>query len=154
MGPEEISTFSRTEQLLKVKVSDVMNRKVITIDHDDLIGKASRLMLENRLHALLVMKDARPKYMISSYDLMKVSYEDSFNESSADMLRTKVEELVKDQKLLSLPSNSYLIDALKIFVDYQIHSIPIIDEGRVNGIISLMDLANWYLKTHEELRKG
>ncbi|NCN08381.1 MAG: CBS domain-containing protein [Leptospira sp.] len=144
---------SRTEQLLKVKVSDVMNNTVITIDHDDLIGKASRLMLENRLHALLVMKDAKPKYMISTYDLMKVSYEDTFSESNADMLRTTVEQLVKDQKLMSLPSSANLVEALKIFVDFQIHSIPIIDEGRVVGIVSLMDLAGWYLKTHEELRK-
>lgn len=145
--------LSRTERLLKVRVSEVMNRNVVTIDHNDLIGKASRLMLENRLHALLVMKDARPKYMISSYDLLKVSYEDTFSESNADMLRTTVEELVKNQKLISLPSSAFLIDALKIFVDYQIHSIPIIDEGTVQGVISLMDLAGWYLKTHEELRK-
>ncbi|WCL50238.1 CBS domain-containing protein [Leptospira sp. GIMC2001] len=151
MNPEEIS---RSERLLKVKVKDVMNKTVITIDHNDLIGKASRLMLENRLHALLVIKDAKPKYMISAYDLMKVSYEDTFNESNADMLRTTVEELVKNQNLLSLPSSAYLIDALKIFVDYQIHSIPIIDEGTVNGIVSLMDLAGWYLKTHEELRRS
>jgi len=144
---------SRTEQLLKIKVSDVMNQTVITIDHDDLIGKASRLMLENRLHALLVVKDARPKYMISAYDLMKVSYEDTFSETNADMLRTTVEQLVKNQKLISLPSNAYLIEALEIFVDFQIHSIPIIDVGRVVGIVSLMDLSTWYLKTHEELRK-
>ena len=83
--------LSRTEKLLKVKVSDVMNKTVVTIEHDDLIGKASRLMLENRLHALLVMKNAKPKYMISAYDLMKISYEDTFSESNADMLRTTVE---------------------------------------------------------------
>lgn len=150
MNPEQMS---RTEKLLKVKVTDVMNKNVVTIDHNDLIGKASRLMLENRLHALLVMKDAKPKYMISAYDLMKISYEDTFNESNADMLRTTVEELVQHQKLMSLPSSAYLIEALKILVDYQIHSLPIIDEGRVQGIVSLMDLAGWYLKTHEELRK-
>ncbi len=144
--------MSRTERLLKVKVSEVMNRNVVTVDHNDLIGKASRLMLENRLHALLVMKDAKPRYMISSYDLLKISYEDTFSESNADMLRTTVEELVKNQNLLSLPSSAYLIEALKLIVEYQIHSIPIIDEGRVQGIVSLMDLAGWYLKTHEELK--
>lgn len=130
-----------------------MNKNVITIDHDDLIGKASRLMLENRLHALLVMKQAKPKYMISAYDLMKISYEDTFSESNADMLRTTVEELVKNQNMRSLPSSAYLIEALNLIVDYQIHSVPIIDEGRVMGIVSLMDLAGWYLKTHEELKK-
>lgn len=148
-----LEQLSRTEKLLKVKVTDVMNVKVVTIDHDDLIGKASRLMLENRLHAILVMKDTKPRYMISAYDLMKISYEDTFSESNADMLRTTVEELVKNQKLMSLPSSAYLIDALKIIVDYQIHSIPIIDDGAVKGVVSLMDMAGWYMKTHEELRK-
>ncbi|MCC5815963.1 MAG: CBS domain-containing protein [Leptospira sp.] len=145
--------LSRTEKLLKVKVSDVMNKNVVTIDHDDLIGKASRLMLENRLHALLVMKNAKPKYMISAYDLMKISYEDTFSESNADMLRTTVEELVKNQNMKTLPSTAHLIEALNLIVEYQIHSVPIIDEGRVMGVVSLMDLAGWYLKTHEELKK-
>lgn len=147
------NTISRTERLLKVKVSDLMTTEVVTIDHDDLIGKASRLMMENRLHSLLVIKEGKPKYMISAYDLLRLSYEGTFEEDNLDMLRTTVEELVKDQKLKSLPSSAYLIDALRLCSEYSIHSVPIIDEGRVMGVLSLMDLAKWYLKTHEELKK-
>ena len=147
MNPQTI--LNRTEMLKKVKVSDLMTPNVITIDHDDLIGKASRMMLENRIHSLLVLKAGKPSYMITTFDLIKVSYEDTFSEDNADMMRTTVEELVKGQKLVSVQTTTTLLGALKLLTEYDIHSLPVINEGRVMGILTLMDLANWYVKTHE-----
>lgn len=45
----DIATLSRTELLKKLKVEDLMTREVLTIDYDDLIGKAARLMIENHV---------------------------------------------------------------------------------------------------------
>ena len=145
--------LSRTEKLLRAKVKDIMTENIVTVDADDLIGKASRLMIENHMHSLLVMKNAKPTYMISTYDLIKVSYEDTFSESNTDMLRTPVEELVKGQKMASVTSEDFLIDALRILVEYNVHSLPVIDEGVIKGLVTLMDLAKWYMKTHEELKR-
>lgn len=143
---------SRTEKLAQVRVSEIMTKEIITVDHDDLIGKASRLMLENHLHSILVLKYSKPTYVLSAYDLMKVSYEDTFDEDRGDMLRTKVETLVEGQKMKFLPSSAKLLEALKIFTEYSIHSIPIIDDGIIKGMLSLMDLAHWYVASHEEIK--
>ncbi|MCX8000444.1 MAG: CBS domain-containing protein, partial [Leptospiraceae bacterium] len=72
-------TINRTELLMKIKVGEVMNRDVITVDFDDLVAKAARLMMEHRLHSLLVLKYGKPAYMISTYDVLKLSYEDIFS---------------------------------------------------------------------------
>jgi predicted transcriptional regulator len=141
--------MSRSELLRKVKVEDVMSREVITVDYDDLIGKAARLMIENHVHSLLVMKYGKPTYMISTYDLIKVSYEEAFAETNADMLRTIVETVVKGQNLVSVSSDTTLLDALMNYVEYSIHSLPVIDDGNVVGILTLMDLAKWYKKSHD-----
>ena len=61
--------ISRAEMLLQIKVGEVMGKDVPTIDFDDLVSKASRMMLEQRLHSLLVLKYGKPAYMISTYDL-------------------------------------------------------------------------------------
>ncbi|MBK8398553.1 MAG: CBS domain-containing protein [Leptospiraceae bacterium] len=145
----DIATLSRTEMLKKLKVEDLMTREVLTIDYDDLIGKAARLMIENHVHSLLVLKYGKPTYMVSTYDLIRVSYEEAFNETNADMLRTPVEELVKGQNLVSVSTDTSLLDALSMYVEYSIHSLPVIDDGNVMGILTLMDLAKWYKKTHE-----
>ena len=145
----DISTLSRTELLKKLKVEDLMTREVLTIDYDDLIGKAARLMIENHVHSLLVIKYGKPTYMVSTYDLIRVSYEEAFNEGNADMLRTPVGSLVKGQNLVSVTTDTSLLDALALFVQYSIHSLPVIDDGNVMGILTLMDLAKWYKKTHE-----
>ena len=141
--------MSRSELLRKVKVEDVMSREVIIVDYDDLIGKAARLMIENHVHSLLVMKYGKPTYMISTYDLIKVSYEEAFAETNADMLRTTVETVVKGQNLVSVSSDTTLLDALMNYVEYSIHSLPVIDDGNVVGILTLMDLAKWYKKSHD-----
>lgn len=141
--------IDRTELLMKLKVSDVMNKDVITVDFDDLVAKAARLMMEHRLHSLLVLKYGKPAYMISAYDVLKLSYEDTFNQSNYDMLKTPIEELVKGQKLVSVTTDTPLLDALTTLVEYNIHSVPVIDDNVVMGILTLMDLARWYKSTHE-----
>jgi acetoin utilization protein AcuB len=143
------TAINRTEMLMNVKAGDIMNQNVITVDFDDLIAKAARLMMEHRLHSLLVLKYGKPAYMISTYDVLKLSYEDAFNTNNYDMLKTKVEELVKGQKLVSVTSDTPLIDVLRTLVEYNIHSVPVIDDNVVMGIVTLMDMAKWYKKTHE-----
>lgn len=144
-----MATVDRTELLKKIKAEDIMTKEIITIDHDDLIGKAARLMIENHVHSLLVLKYGKPAYMISTYDLIKISYEEAFAETNADMLRTTVETLVKGQNLISVTTDTPLLEILSLYVDYSIHSVPVIDDGNVMGILTLMDLAKWYKKTHE-----
>jgi CBS domain-containing protein len=141
--------LSRTELLLNIKVSEVMSKYVVTVDFDDLVAKASRLMMENRLHSLLVLKYGKPAYMVSTYDLLKLSYENTFNEAPLDILKTPIEQLVKGQKLISVPSEMGLLEALNILVEYNVHSVPVIDDNVVMGILTVMDLAKWYKHTHE-----
>ena len=141
--------MSRTEMLLQIKVSEVMSKEVISVDFDDLVAKASRLMMENRLHSLLVLKYGKPAYVISTYDLLKLSYENTFNENPKDILKTTIEELVKGQKLISVSTDLSLLGALNILVEYNIHSVPVIDNNVVMGMLTVMDLAKWYKHTHE-----
>jgi CBS domain-containing protein len=57
--------------------------------------------------------------------------------------------LVKGQKLISVTTDTTLLDALRILVEYSIHSVPVIDDNVVMGILTMMDLARWYKQTHE-----
>jgi len=141
--------ISRSEMILQLKVGQIMTKEVPTVDFDDLVAKASRMMMELRLHSLLVLKYGKPTYMLSTYDLLKLSYENTFSETPLDILRTPIEELVKGQKLISVSTDTSLLDALRILVEYNIHSVPVIDDNVVMGILTMMDLARWYKQTHE-----
>jgi len=141
--------LSRSEQILKLREGEIMTREVPTVDFDDLVAKASRIMMEQRLHSLLVLKYGKPAYMLSTYDLLKLSYENTFNESPMDILKTPIEELVRGQKLVSVTTDTSLLDALRILVESNIHSVPVIDDNVVMGLLTLMDLGKWYKSTHE-----
>ena len=57
---------------------------------------------------------------------------------------TPVEALVKGQNLVSVTTDTSLFEALSLYVEYSVHSLPVIDDGNVMGILTLMDLAKWY----------
>jgi signal-transduction protein with cAMP-binding, CBS, and nucleotidyltransferase domain len=145
--------LDRTQRMLEAVVDEVMTRDVMTVDANDLCAKAARLILDNGVLGVLVMKDARAHNMVTSSDLLRLSYEEVFDEKR-DYLRTTVGELVADKEFVSVPGGTKLRELLNIMVERRIRSVPVIDGGMVRGLVSMSDLIHWYRGTHEEVRTG
>jgi acetoin utilization protein AcuB len=73
--PSDVSNFSRFEisyTLAKIKVHTVMNKDVITIDEDTPIEEASRVMADERIGCLPVMRDGKLVGIITDNDLFNI----------------------------------------------------------------------------------
>ena len=76
--PSRLTTLSVWEinyELNKIKVQDAMLRKVITITEDVPIEKAARVMLEERIGSLPVVRGKRLIGIITDVDLMRCMVE-------------------------------------------------------------------------------
>ena len=144
--------YERSLRLLKTKVSDVMTKNILTCDYNDLSIKAVRLLLENSQLAVLIFKDARPFNLVTTFDLLRLSFEEVFD-PSRDYLRFPVGELVKDKEFISLDPDSNLIEALNIMLNKCVRSVAVIKDKEVFGMCSVINLMEWYRNTHEETRK-
>jgi acetoin utilization protein AcuB len=76
--PSEATTLSVWELnylLSKIQVKDVMTRKVITVTVDTPIEEAARLMADNKIGGLPVMRDDKLVGIITETDLFKIFLE-------------------------------------------------------------------------------
>lgn len=152
---EDLREFllQRTQRMLDAVVEDVMTPDVLSVDVNDLSAKAARLILENGVLGVLVMKDGRAFNMVTASDLLRLSYEEVFDENR-EFLRLTVGDLIGEKEFVSVPSGTLLRELLAVMVDRRVRSVPIIDGGLVRGIVSMTDLVKWYRDTHDEVRTG
>jgi acetoin utilization protein AcuB len=70
-----LSVWEMNYLLSKVTVSDVMSKKVLTVDEETPIEEAARIMADNKIGGLPVMRDGHVVGIITETDLFKIFLE-------------------------------------------------------------------------------
>ena len=149
----KLRLLERTQKMLEADVDQVMTSNLVMCEYDSLAAEAVRLILEKKVFGILVTKAGAPHSMITTYDLLRLSYEEVFD-PARDYLRMTVGQVVADKPMVSVESGSLLRDALNIMIDQKVRTIPVVKEGRVLGVVSMQDMIQWYRDTHDEVRTG
>jgi CBS domain-containing protein len=66
------------EDYPKIKVVDVMSKKLIKLEPEDKIGTAAELFLDNRFHALPVVDGEKLVGLITTFDVLKYSFKKEY----------------------------------------------------------------------------
>ncbi|MGD1836608.1 MAG: CBS domain-containing protein [Nitrososphaeraceae archaeon] len=135
------------------KVKDYMTIPVFSISKNELVNEAIRLLLENKVSRLLVIKNDRAVGIITGRDLMPISslvssgfekYKTNLFNSDISTMGIKGFILVEDimrNSLITVMSNNDLADAAKIMIRNRISGIPVVDKNeKVNGIVTKTDI--------------
>lgn len=116
-------------------VADVMKTKITTITPETTILTAARLMLENKISALPVLEDKKLAGILTSSDLLR------FIISEYPGLKKKI--LVSDfmtGKVITISRNTTLLEAHHLMGVKRIRSLPIVEEGKLIGLVTRTDL--------------
>lgn len=104
------------------------------IDPDKPVLEAIRLMADKYIGALLVMRDGKLVGIVSERDYArKVILK---GRSSAD---TPVREIMSESVLTVAPGDS-VNHCMKLVTDKRVRHLPVVDGGRVIGVVSIGDL--------------
>ena len=114
---------------------------------------AARTCLENGFLGVLVMRDGTPLGTITVFDLLRLSYEDSLD-IERNFLKVTVEQVIEGKEMVSVSSDAFLREALNLMIAKKVRSLPVIDDGKILGILSYVDMVRWYRRTHDEVRTG
>ncbi|HET6515795.1 MAG TPA: CBS and ACT domain-containing protein [Thermodesulfovibrionales bacterium] len=124
-------------------VSDWMTKKVYTIGVDDSISDAIMIMKEKGIKHLPVLKDDKLKGIISDGDIKEFSPSKA---TSLDIYElhyllavTKVKEAMKVKVFTTTPETP-VEEAAMVMHDENIGCLPVLDQGRLVGIISDRDI--------------
>lgn len=127
-----------------MSISQIMSKKLITLDIDDDLNKAKILFEQNNIHHILVLNNKELAGVITDRDLYKhlSPYIGTSKETPRDstLLHKKV-HLVMSRDLITTNENSSLNEAVMLFHKNHISCLPIInDEYQPVGIISWRDI--------------
>ena len=121
-------------------VKDIMTKSVITVDEITTALEAAKVMTDKGISSLIVLKEGNPVGIVSERDFVKKICARELQAS-----KVSVGEIMSKIQTSAEPSTSIEV-AVQRMVNHKIRRLPIIDNGKVIGIITVTDLAK-YLRT-------
>ena len=132
---------------LILKVEDVMVESVITIDADAPIMKAVKIMNEHEIGCLVITRRGKAVGIITERDLLKRVIGTSKNPN-----RTKVREIMTKPLIAGKPDMD-LEDATRLMFHKKIKKLPVVENGKLLGLITLTDVARFQPQMIRILKK-
>lgn len=121
-------------------VRDIMTKQIVMIDHDKSALEAARTMAEKGISSVFVVRDGQPVGIVSERDFIK---------KICAKERPIAEVMIGDimSKILTTAEPETPIEvAVQRMVNHKIRRLPIMDGGKLVGIITVTDLAK-HLRT-------
>jgi CBS domain-containing protein len=125
--------------LLRLKGLDVWS-----ISPESTVYEAIEQMAKRHIGALLVLQDGRMEGIVSERDYArKVILKGRHSQE------TRVREIMTTPVLFARPEQS--IDAcLRTMTAHHVRHLPVLEGQRVVGMVSMGDLVNWIIMSHEQ----
>jgi len=124
-------------------VSEWMSKKVLTVEVVDSIGLARRLMAKHRVNQLPVLDDGRLVGIVTDRDI-RDAYPTSMVIDRAKEIdqfaETYTVEEVMSYNVLTVKPTTPLIWAVRLLRRHRIGSLPVVEKGKLVGIITRSDI--------------
>lgn len=130
-------------------ISSIMTKEVFTINEDDKLQDAIKLIKRKKIRHLPVMKGKRVAGILSRSDIDRLSFGALFdNQESADeavlhMLSISQVMTAKPRIIHSDDSIQYVAE---IFAKEEYHALPVVDNWECKGIVTTTDVITYLLK--------
>lgn len=126
------------KQLLHVK-----GHKIASIGPEESVFDAMQLMAANNIGALLVMRDDKLVGILTERDFSRKSY--LLDKPVKDTL---VKEIMTRQ-VAYVGLNDTNEDCMALITEMRVRHLPVVDEGKVIGVLSIGDLVKDVISEHQ-----
>ncbi len=132
-------------------ILDTKGHQVQGVEPDAKLSAAIKILSERRIGAVLVMNQGRIEGILSERDIVRV-----LGERGASVLDAPV-STVMTRKVVSCREKDTIADIMEMMTNGKFRHLPVVEEGRVVGLISIGDVVKWrvgeYEREQEALRE-
>ncbi|MFH1622999.1 MAG: CBS domain-containing protein [Candidatus Aenigmatarchaeota archaeon] len=138
---------------MAVLVKEVMSKPAVVVDANKTAKFAGELMRKNRRGFLVVVQKGNPIGALSDSDLIG-----RVVAKAKDASKLRVRDLMSKPMIAVTPVED-VMDAVKKMRKNNIHRLPVVDKGRLLGVVSLSDIARsstdmaYILDYRQEMKK-
>ena len=129
-----------------MRIRDVMTKNPVTIDSETLVLDAQKVMKENNIRRLPIVDKGKLVGIITQHDLLEASPSPatslSIHELNYLLAKMKVKEIMKKTPV-TITSDTPFEEALKIGQEKKIGSFPVVDNGKLVGIVTESDIVRF-----------
>jgi CBS domain-containing protein len=116
-------------------LKDIMKQNVISVFSDSPVSEAARKMEEHNIGCLPVLQDGQIKGILTDRDIVTKAIA-----RGSDPSLTKVADVMQPH-VISATAEMDVLEALRLMSLNHVRRLPILEDGRIVGIVSAMDLA-------------
>jgi len=120
-----------------MRVSEIMSQEIVTITPDKRVGQALQLMQKHQIRHLPVLEGDRMVGWITSRDLREVLL--------ASMLEKITVADVMIKAPISVSADMGIEEAARLIKEHKIGGMPVLEGGRLVGVITMLDLIGAFL---------
>jgi CBS domain-containing protein len=129
------------ETATKYLISDIMTTNLVLLNKSDDLSKAFVLFDKHKIRHLPVMDGDQLIGIISKSDLNKMKPDS----------KIAVEDLMKFPTAVS--PNDSIVTVAKIISDAEYHSLPVIEKGKLLGIVTTTDIIKYLIEIKGDQKK-
>lgn len=126
-------------------VGEIMHTDVKTARAEDTFADVAKVMRSNGISSVVVLDGMKLEGIVTERDIVNLVADD------ADPQSVKVAPSMTRRGLTTVSPRTDISEAAEVMVSRNIRHLPVVDRGRVVGIISIRDLTRW---AAEELAGG
>ncbi|MEA1904939.1 MAG: CBS domain-containing protein, partial [Candidatus Hadarchaeota archaeon] len=117
-----------------VPVRDAMTMDVLTVGPRSSVARAAKLMSENGVGSLIVVQKKEPVGILTERDLlMKVV--------SRDIKPSKIQVgKIMSKPIITTDADADVVDAARIMIRNKIRRLPVVEGGKLTGILTASDI--------------
>jgi len=128
----------------KIKASDIMSKNLVSIVPGSTVSEAAELMRKNNVGILPVVSAGELKGMVTDRDMILRCIA-----GGEDPKQTKAQDVMTTNIAYISPERS-VRDILSLMAAEQVHRVPVVEDGILQGIVSMADIARCCAESGEE----
>ena len=120
-------------------VSSIMTKDVITVQNSDSLHKIQEIFDHNSIHHVVVLNHGIITGIISKNDILNYLMNDTSNTQLQVLSELKAGDIMTADPI-TIDSDDTIGLAADIILSNKLHSLPVVEDGKLAGILTSHDL--------------